>query len=232
MIRAVLFDLDDTLYCEGDFVRSGFAAVACELESRGAGKRADLTALLEAIHFTEGRERVLDKLAARVGFPEMWVPELVERYRSHRPCIALAPDAAGTLARLRGRYKLGCVTDGWAATQRRKIEVLRLDALLDAIVVADDHGRPHWKPSPLPFLACCRLLDVAPDECVHVGDDPERDVRGARNAGLVSVRIRREQGYFRDLVPDGDRPDHEIAALADLEPLLDALTDAAVNGLR
>src|SRR5262249_40696416 len=126
VIRAVLFDLDDTLYCESDFVRSGFAAVANELTSRGVGRTAELCRLLESLHFTEGRERVLNKLACRLGFPEAWVPQLVECYRAHVPKLTLAPDAAGALARLRGRCKLGCVTDGWAATQRRKIEALQL----------------------------------------------------------------------------------------------------------
>lgn len=217
MIRAVLFDLDDTLYREDDFARSGFGVVARELEARGVGCQADLRGRLQAIHATEGRERVLDKLAARVGFPAAWVPGLVERYRAHVPAIALAPDAARALARLRGRYRLGCVTNGWAAVQRRKIEALGLATVLDAVVVADELGRRHWKPSPLPFLRCCDRLGVGPAESVHVGDDPERDVRGARNAGIASVRLRRGG----DDAGAGDvRPDFEVASLDELEPLL------------
>ena len=226
MVRAVLFDLDDTLYCECDFVRGGFAAVAEALQSRGVGEAPRLCAVLEAIHVDEGREGVLDKLAARVGFPRAWIPDLVERYRSHRPAIALAPDAALALARLRGRYRLGCVTDGWAAVQRRKIEALGLATQLDAIVVADDRGRLHWKPSPVPLLECCDRLRVSPAECVYVGDDPERDVRGARNAGIASVRLRRARGYFGRYGDEADPPDFEIASLVDLEGILNRLHGA------
>ncbi|HEX9821813.1 MAG TPA: HAD family hydrolase [Methylomirabilota bacterium] len=222
MIRAVLFDLDDTLYREDDFACSGFGAVAQELESRGVGRAAALHGMLASIHVTEGREHVLDKLAARLNFPGDWVPGLVERYRAHVPTITLAPDAVRALARLRGRYRLGCVTNGWAAVQRRKIAALGLGTLLDAIVVADDHGRRHWKPSPLPFLHCCRLLGVSPAESVHVGDDPERDVRGARNAGIASVRVRREPADC----PDDARPACEVLSLDELERVLDDLNRA------
>jgi len=224
MIRAVLFDLDDTLYCESDFVRTGFGAVARALDARGVGRAPELSAMLESIHLGEGRERVFDKLAARLGFPPEWIPELIARYRAHRPDIALAADAVQALARLRGRYRLGCVTDGWAAVQRRKLEALRLETRLDAIVVADDHGRRHWKPCPLPFFRCCTRLGVSPGECVYVGDDPERDVRGARNAGMVSVRIRRAGGYFRHCTADEDPSDFELASLTELDSILQDLS--------
>jgi putative hydrolase of the HAD superfamily len=223
MIRAVLFDLDDTLYSEGDFFRSGFAAVASNLERRGVGSATELCSILESIHFSEGRDRVLNKLASRLDFPEQWVPELVDIFRSHTPVITLAPDVLSTFERLRGRYKLGCITNGFAAMQRRKIKVLGLDLVLDAIVVADDYGRACWKPSVVPFVSCCQMLAVKPMEAVFVGDNPEADMRGARNAGLLSVRIRREQGYFRDFPCEQDRPDFEIVSFDELEGLLNEL---------
>lgn len=223
MIRAVLFDLDDTLYCEADFVRSGFIAVAEALELRGVGRKLELLALLEYIHAMEGRERVLDKLTARLGLPEGWAPELVECFRAHQPSLELASDVVEVLTRLRERYQLGCVTDGWGATQRRKVEVLKLASLLDVVVFSDDFGRAHWKPSPRPFRACCALLGVTPAESVFVGDNPERDVRGARNAGLLSVRIRRERGYLRDFGFADDPAHFEIVRLEELEHVLEAL---------
>ena len=220
MIRAVIFDMDDTLYIEGDFFRSGFAHIARHLEARGAGPAAELAPMLEAIHFSEGREQVLNKAAERVGFPREWVPELVVLFRSHVPVITLSPDVVRTLERLRSRYKLGCITDGHADVQRRKIEALRLDALLDVILVSDEHGRDYWKPSAFLFKTCCDLLGVGADEAVFVGDNPERDMRGARNAGMRSIRLRHDQGYFRDIVSEEDRADFEITSLDELELLL------------
>lgn len=221
MIEAVLFDLDDTLYVEGDFVRSGFRAVARHLESCGAGDAEDLARELEAIHLQEGRECVLDKLVHRRGLPAHWVPELVQRFRRHRPEIALAPEVEPVLGRLRGRYKLGCITDGWPDVQRRKVATLGLGGAFDAFVYTGDYDRSEWKPSAFPFEVCCERLGVRPSEAVSVGDNPERDVRGARRAGMRSVRIRREGAYFRDAPSGGDPADFEIRSLAELEAVLE-----------
>lgn len=223
MIRALIFDLDDTLYLEEEFFRSGFAHVGSLLQARGIGDAARLGKMLMAIHVTEGRERVFDKAAERCGFPQEWVPDLVAAFRSHAPEIRLAPDVLPTFERLRCRYKLGCITDGWADVQRRKLAALRLAEHFDAIVVADDGGRQNWKPAAAPFLTCCARLAVGPEEAVYVGDHPERDVQGACNAGIRCIRIRRERGYFRDVPALHAPADFEIVSLLDLPPILDQL---------
>ena len=223
-LKSVIFDLDDTLYEERQFFRSGFSAVAERLEQRGIGPCKKAAELLDNFHHTEGRQQVFQKLAARLGFPEDWVPELVEVFRSHRPVIKLAADARELLPRLRTAHhlRLGCVTDGWLAVQRRKVEALGVEPLLDALVISDELGRDFWKPHPKPFLNCCARLGVEPSEAVFVGDNPERDMVGARRAGLASIRIRRPGGYFEATEFGGSeaRSDFEIHQLTELESLL------------
>jgi putative hydrolase of the HAD superfamily len=225
MIRAILFDLDDTLYEERQFFRGGFVAAADALERRGIGARVSTVELLEHFHFEQGREDVFQKLATRLAFPIEWIPELVGAFRAHKPDIRLADDVGVTLPRLRERHKLGCVTDGWASVQRAKLESLGVEPLLDAVVVADDYGRDRWKPHPFPFQRCCELLGTTPAEAVFVGDNPHRDVLGARNAGLVAVRIRRPGGYFARggsavVEPEAD---FEVQDLLDVERLVTKL---------
>jgi putative hydrolase of the HAD superfamily len=148
-------------------------------------------------------------------------PGLVQIFRGHSPQIRLLPEVPPLLARLRGRgYRLGCVTDGWPAVQRRKVEALGLEALVDTVVYTGDYGPSRWKPAPFPFEACCTRLGVRTRESVCVGDNPERDVRGAKGAGMVSVRIRHDRGYFRDWPSEADPPDFEIGALGELEDVL------------
>lgn len=225
MIKAVLFDLDDTLYLESEFFRSGFAAVAVKLASLGVGPATMISRLLESIHFTEGRDRVLNKAASRLSFPEDWVPELVDIFRSHWPAITLAPEVETVLNRLRCKYKLGLVTDGFSEVQRRKIQALGLAAHLDSIVVADDLGRTHWKPSKVPFLDCCERLGSTPDDTVFVGDNPARDIRGAHNSGMLAIRIRTRGSYLYDLTPaNEDVADFEITNLNELERLCSELS--------
>jgi putative hydrolase of the HAD superfamily len=222
MLRGVIFDLDDTLYEERQFVRGGFAEVARELERRGAGPADEAQRWLEHYHFAESRAGVFQKLAHRLGFPEAWIPELVALFRAHRPQLALAADAVEVLPRLRRRYRLGCVTDGWADVQRRKVAALGIEPYLDALVVADELGRDFWKPHARPFRECCALLGVEPAEALVVGDNPERDVAGARAAGLRSARIRRDGCYFAGAETEapGLRADFEVRDLYALEELL------------
>jgi len=226
-IKAVIFDLDDTLYEERQYFRSGFAVVAQTLEQRGFGSGGRIALLLDNFHHAEGRQEVFQKLAVRLGFPENWVPELVELFRSHQPAIELAAEVRELLVRLRDVYqlRLGCVTDGWLAVQRRKVDALNVEPLLDVLVIADELGRNFWKPHPHPFHTCCTRLGVEPEEAVFVGDNPERDILGARRAGLATVRLRRPGAYFEamETVNAEARPDFEISRLTELERLFGRL---------
>jgi len=196
MLKAIIFDLDDTLYEERDYFRSGFEAVAYELEHRAVGSTKEIVTLLEYFHHEESREGVFQKLASKLGFPSPWIPDLVSIFRSHKPVIALTPDSREILPLLRKTYRIGCVTDGWAAVQRRKIQALDVEAYLDVVIVADEWGREYWKPHPFPLLKCCEQLEVSVETAIFVGDNPSRDMLGAHNANMLSIRIRRMNGYF------------------------------------
>lgn len=223
MLRAVLFDLDDTLYCEGDFYRSGFAVVSDELQRRGVGRAESVQRLLEQLHFHDDRARVFNDAAERLCFPVEWIPELVVLFHRHTPRITLPAESAAVLKRLRSQYRLGIVTDGHADVQRRKLASLRVAPLVDAVVVTDDLGREHWKPHPLPFHVCCRQLGVQPTEAAYVGDNPQRDMAGAKRAGMPAIRLL--SGYFRNQPgKNGELPCCEIRRLADLESALAKLS--------
>ncbi len=195
MIRAVIFDLDDTLYDEREFFAGGFLTVATSLASRGHGQPETTVSMLRRFH-EEDRSDVLQRLASVLGFPSAWIPGLAELVRMHSPRLSLFPDAAAALRTLRTRYKLGCITDGWARVQRAKVAALGLESMLDAIVITDELGREFWKPHRRPFDVCCAALGVAAHEALYIGDHPERDLRGAIDAGLAFIRIRRPGAYF------------------------------------
>ena len=110
-MRAVIFDLDQTLFPEADFVRSGFRAVAAHLAEHCGGAAAALTEEMESILWQEGRGRVFDLLRDRHGWGARVAPEtLLHIYRTHVPVLRMHADAADLLARL--TVPLGLVTDG------------------------------------------------------------------------------------------------------------------------
>jgi len=194
--RAVLFDLDDTLYPESSYVRSGFRAVA-EWAECNVGKPAQSVFEDLCQIFAQGERRhTFDVWAQAHGFDDSdLVLHMVRVYRTHAPTISLYRDAQSVLASLRQDALIGLVTDGTGSVQRRKVESLRLTTYLDAIVYSDDLGRVNWKPSTAPFeLILSRLGDVAATDAIYVGDNPAKDFSGCRDMGMFTVRVRRPDG--------------------------------------
>ena len=223
--KAVVFDLDDTLFPEREFVRSGFAAVGAWMQAeRGvAGFGAAAWRRFEAGE----RKRAFDEALAEleVASEPGLVEQLVSIYRGHRPQIALFPEAVEVLDTLCGRYRLGLITDGYAATQRRKIAALEIEPLFAKIVVTDELGRENWKPSRVPFLAVMEALGCGGDECVYVGDNPTKDFVAPNELGWLTVRVRREGGEHAtvpvDQFPPAHRPQHTIDSLLRLPRILE-----------
>ena len=190
---AVLFDLDDTLYPEHQFVDGGFRAVARFLARLSGRPEAGLAARLWQLHTRDGRGRLFDTLLDEIGLGGDLdlVPACLLVYRSHPTRLEPFPGVRELLEDLRAAgVRTGVVSDGNAAVQSRKLAGLGPVAdLLEAIVLTDLLGPGFAKPSPVPFRVACRLLDVPPAGTIYVGNDPRKDFHGARSAGLVTIRI-------------------------------------------
>jgi len=222
-LRAIVFDLDDTLYPERAFVDSGFRAVASWGERRlGLAGDAVYRELMSS--FDEGvRGNTFDHFVARHGVGgDGLVQEMIEVYREHAPQIAPYPGAGEMLARLRGRFLLGLLTDGPGDMQRRKISALGLGETFDAVFLTDDLGRGGWKPSSRPFAAILALLAVPADQATYVGDNPAKDFLGARRIGMETIRIHHGDGLYSGVQPPS--PEHapfaEVNTLEELEALV------------
>ncbi|MBM3458683.1 MAG: HAD family hydrolase [Armatimonadetes bacterium] len=236
MLRAVFFDLDDTLL----ETHTGHAAAIRRAAETGAARHPNCpVARLEAAFHTahsdleprlERRELQFDsQLAFRVRvwevaleactLPGAAAAELAEVYleeraRQHR----LFPDALSGLAHFRARCPLVLVTNGLSDFQREKIARVNLAPHVDHIVVSEEVG--FWKPDPGIFSHALSLVGVQPEEAVMVGDSLRHDIRGARNSGIRSVWMRR----YPHLQPDPEIvPD---AVVQDLRELADLLSDA------
>ncbi len=219
-IKAVIFDLDDTLYPERDFVYGGYRAVA---ERVFLDHGVDIEAALRSQFESGTRHNVFGLALQGIGVDEDYVRELVSVYRMHEP--ALRPYIGiAVLPRMRAAgYKLGLLTDGITAVQRNKVVSLGIERLFDAIVYSHElGGRDTWKPSPLPYQQCLATLGVMPGEAVYVADNPSKDFRGARTLGIKTIRIRHPGSEHTDTEPDtlADAPNCEIGSLTALADLL------------
>jgi putative hydrolase of the HAD superfamily len=188
--RGVIFDLDDTLYPREQFITSALEAVARQVAADdGLDAALALDTLLEARRRGEhGRE--LQALCTRHGLPHARVPALVRAMQSHPPRLRLAPAALSVLAELRaGGWRMAILTNGLPSVQRAKIAALGLAALVHHVIYAEEHSR-EGKPAAPGFREALRRLGVPADRCVCVGDDPARDIAGARALGIRSIRLR------------------------------------------
>jgi putative hydrolase of the HAD superfamily len=187
--RAIIFDLDDTLYPLRRFVRSGFVAVAAELE-RGYGidSRKALSVLTSAMR-GETRGRELQVCADRFRLPDAVVGDLVNIIRLHQPAIRLPRASIDAIETLRGRWRVGVLTNGLPDLQARKVESLGLRFLVDAVVYANAVGDGRGKPAQEPFQEISRKLGVPAVRTVFVGNDDRCDVLGAACAGMRTIHV-------------------------------------------
>ncbi|XP_004484160.1 N-acylneuraminate-9-phosphatase [Dasypus novemcinctus] len=198
-LRAVFFDLDNTLIDTAGASRKGMLEVIKLLQSK--------------YHYKEEAEVICDKVQVklssecfdpsktcitdlRISHWEETIQEtkggsanrkLAEEcyflWKSTRlQHMTLAEDVKAMLTDLRKEVRLLLLTNGDRQTQREKIEACACQSYFDAIVVGGE--QKEEKPAPSIFYYCCDLLRVQPDDCVMVGDTLETDIQGGLNAGL------------------------------------------------
>ncbi len=219
MARALIIDLDDTLYDERGYVVSGFRAVAAEIARRFPTADAQqlfsgMVAELDA----HGRGKVFDRALEQAGLgadPQV-VGALVDAYRSHRPEIALWPGVAGALADLARDHRLAVVTDGLALMQRRKVEALGIEPLVHEVLYCWEHESP--KPDPACYIEALRRLGAGPEEAVVIGDNPGHDMAAAAAIGCRSIRVL--TGRYAGLGDAGFAPDATAESFLDVAAIL------------
>jgi putative hydrolase of the HAD superfamily len=217
--RLVVFDIDDTLYLERDYVRSGFAAVGAW--ARAELGVADLSDRAWAAFEAGVRGRILDEALTACGIRAngTLVPQLVDVYRSHTPTIDLLDDVRAWLATCPADVALAVVTDGPRASQRAKAAALGLEAWADPVIVTEELGPGLGKPHPAAFECVEAAVGLAGAACAYVADNPTKDFAGPRSRGWRTVRVRR-QGSLHAAVASGDDVDVELRDFAALDGAL------------
>jgi putative hydrolase of the HAD superfamily len=204
----VVFDIDDTLYLERDYVRSGFEAVG-----RWAAKWIQIEDFGERCwsRFTDGRRKsIFDEVLCEFGRtanPAL-VSAMVEIYRTHTPSIELAPDASAALEAISRFASIAVISDGPAASQSRKAEALGLGSYADPIVLTDIFGPEFRKPHLRAFelVSRCRPASVY----AYIADNPTKDFAAPKQLGWITVRMRRSGGLHYAVDHTGIIPDREM----------------------
>lgn len=225
MVKAVIFDLDDTLISERQYIESGFRHIAKILSSR-LGKDEEIAFQLLLQLLGENPKNVFNRFLDKIGVScsEKFIRELVEEYRSHVPTIDLFDDVLLCLEFLRKKeIKLGIITDGHSTGQKQKLNAIKAYNYFDEIIITDELGTEFWKPHPRSFEIMRTRLNVKFDEMFYVGDNPEKDFYINRIYPIKTIRIYR-QGFYKDKSYRGGVMEcHSIDSLLEINSLVERL---------
>lgn len=190
--KAVIFDLDDTLYDEKDYVRSGFAAVAKELPMVSHAEEK----LWQSF---ERKEPAIDSVLKN---EHIWTEELIQHclaaYRNHKPRISLRKGVRELLQKLRqnGKY-LGIITDGRPEGQRNKIEALTIVDMMDSILITDELGGLEFrKPNPISYELVKDQLEISYQQMAYIGDNISKDLVVPEAVGMKSILFKNKNGLY------------------------------------
>ena len=206
-----VLDLDDTLYLERDFVKSGYQAVDVFL-----AKEKSFHGFFEFAwnEFVKGNTLyVINRFLEKKQCSSMNLLQCaIDIYRNHNPSICLLPDAIEFFSK---NLPENCalITDGYAQTQWNKINTLGLHEKIKKIVVTGEWGKEYWKPHPRAYFEVQQ--DRPAGQCVYIADNPQKDFRSPTALKWhKSFRIRR-RGALHYHLPTNDIAD-EIRSLSEL----------------
>lgn len=216
MIKAILFDLDNTLI---DFYK--MKTMACEsaisamidaglkIDKKKAQKILwDLYTKLGWEH-QEIFQQFLQKLVG--GIDTNILAAGVVGYRKVKEAfLEPYPNVIPTLVQLIKRgYKLGIVTNAPRFQAWSRLHGMKLQHFFDVVTTVEDTGEK--KPSELPFRAAIEKLKLEPEEVMMVGDDMEKDIVPAKKLGMVTVLAR-----YGEYKKQKGRADFEIRDMTEI----------------
>lgn len=240
-ITGVIFDLDDTLYSEKQYVKSGYGAVAAFLEKEMAGTAVpgmnSKGSLEEKLwnYFLEGKN-AFDELLNELGEPynkadsqtknngcsqSEYKSRCLDIYRNHMPTLELYDGARALLEKLKAKgIKIGIITDGRVNGQKNKIEALGLAEIVDDIIITDELGGEQFrKPNDIAFrIMQCRWR-LPFEKMAYVGDNMAKDFQAPRQLGMRSIYFHNNDGLYYSEGCEVGECDIKIMSLSELDEL-------------
>ena len=181
--EAVVFDLDDLLYKEFEFMRSAFWEIAQTVAHKDAKK---LLRMMLAQYFSGNAVLTWLQQVYLKNNSEYSLDFLITLYRNHKPSISLNAQTRDLLDTLkRNGNRIGVLTDGRSITQRNKIDALGLEQWADMISISEECG--NEKPSEKPFMTFQRMFDC--QKFVYVADNYAKDFIAPKKLGWRTIAV-------------------------------------------
>ncbi len=224
-IKAVIFDIEDTLYDSSLQMRMArLNAIRAMIE---AGLPIDLESGYEKLEriveeYGSNYNRHFDRLLEHLGLK--WNPRVIAAgvlaYReTSQVYLKPFPDVLPTLIKLRDQgYRLGVVSDGIAVKEWQKLIQLSVHHLLHSVAISEEYGTPELTSKV--FKKCLKKLDAKPWESLYVSSRLNKVILHANRAGLISVRLKRGDHCVEEPESEEAKAKYEIEALAEIFEIL------------
>jgi putative hydrolase of the HAD superfamily len=221
MAKAFIFDLDNTLYDTRAQVKAARENALRAMISAGL-KATEEEAIKALTIVVKDRgpnfSRHFDEMFSVLGVeynPKVVAAGTIAYHEARTAHLVPYSDTVPTLIALReSGYKVGVVTEGVPVKQWAKLIWLGLGDFFHTVVVASDEKTR--KPSPKAYLEAAKNLNLRPSDCVVVGDRLDKDIAGAKKAGMISVQLVRESAAIISPSGSDETPDYLIGKLEDL----------------
>lgn len=223
-IRAVLIDLDDTLYPQSRFLEGAADAVARRASELGLDRERFATIFQSVLARGSDTGHTIETALVEIGCAgdevlRLTAP-LVSAFLHYRPLsLECYPGVPESLAKLAEYTTLVCLTDGQPDLQRAKFNSLGVDTYFRALVITDElGGRSLRKPATACLNRVSEILTIPVHNFLVIGDRPDKDVALARFGGIEVLRVR--QGEYRDVASP-----HDVKSFDDFPSAVDYLIE-------
>jgi len=204
-----VFDLDDTLYDEIDFVKSGFLEIASTISDTPE----EPFKFMWNIFLHEGSGSIFNQLIQHFHLT-ITLESLITQYRTHTPNIILSDETMALLNVAKSLGSTALITDGMSKMQTKKYDALGLSQWIDYPVFTDLYNT--HKPEPLAFEMVMHHF-ASETKFVYLSDNPKKDFFAPNQLDWLTIRYKNPQGIYRD-VPSNAK--YEITSHMEAIPLL------------
>jgi putative hydrolase of the HAD superfamily len=209
----LVFDLDDTLYCEIDYLKSAYREISCMIDEKESDK---IYAEIFDIYISGGNPFlfITEKHPSKI----LTLEKLLYLYRNHLPVISPKDGVIKMLTGIKRRGgQTGIITDGRSISQRNKIKALGIESYIDLIIISEEAGES--KPSETLYRNFMKNREV--NNFYYFGDNPEKDFVTPNKLGWTTIGVEgcypvhknRIEGYpksFQPLITINDFKDIRI----------------------
>jgi len=188
-VDGVVFDLDDTLYSEKNYVRSGYRKIAQNYPDIENAEEKLWNSFLKG-------EKAIDKVFDEARLDEKEKKNALNIYREHMPVIELYTGVSEMLTRIKNKgKKIGIITDGRPDGQKNKIKALKLD--VDQVIITDELGGIQYrKPNKKAFELMQNRWKIAFNKMVYIGDNVTKDFIAPKELGMKVIYFKNADGLY------------------------------------